>query len=320
MFYQFKFGRICLMGIKFYLLFPCLSSCSRSNQTTLSFYNKSNHLIDSIVIEFDQKVTLVSLKTGSKTDFVIPNFDIKNKREEQLAFRVFKGNKIFVGFWGFHDYGQIAQKDEKFFIYENGIGYNEKPLQKPIEFNLYFYNASEKRIDSIYGINNTILKITEFSPRKFEVKYHYRKIGKNPDFLIKIDGKEYKKKLDSHDFENWNTTQAFLYFKNDSLTIGTLPWGEPLEFIINLQIKIPVNYDSIILESPSITKVYNDVEHGEKKIILNYKTFREHPIINIFARGKKTVLDLRKHDFSNLYYHQKILFLEDNGIRSLIDD
>lgn len=226
--------------------------------------------------------------------------------------------KVFIGSWGFHDYGVLASKNEVFYIFENGISSTDKELQKPKEFNLYFYNASSGKVDSFISRDNAIIKITERTPRSFEVIYDYNKIEKSKEFSIMIDGKKRSSPI-QHDFSYWNNAQTNFLFENDSLKTGVLPWREPLEFIFELIVKIPVPSDSVRAESDAIVKTYYFKKPNYLWIVFDFKKLKANPVFTVTVANKRYRVDLSSHDFSNIYYNQRIFFLEEKGIRSLTD-
>jgi len=132
-----------------------------------------------------------------------------------------------------------------------------------------------------------------------------------------MSGKKEIKEINFHDFDNWNNPQDFLYFENNRLIEGTIGWKEPLEFIVDLQIKIPEKADSIFIESSSITKVYNHSQPKYKSIVFDFKKFRAYPYFTVKVGNKKYQIDLSTHDFSNIYNHQKIIYLLPNEIKNI---
>ena len=278
------------------------------------FRNKNFQLVYNIV-KFQQ------LKIRDSLSYTFSNIEINSGREGDFSFKVYTKGKIYFGSWGFHDYGELALSHEEIYIYENGFGFKDKPPTKPKEFKLYFSNPSDKRIDSIFSDNNSIIKIYEATPRNFHITYDYDKIQIKPDFRVSIEGKKLSKSLAFHDFENWNDTQDFLHFEDDTLSNSvTVIWKEPLEFIVDLEVRIPDSLSSIKIESSAITKVYEYYKPKYKRIALDFKKFKASPIIYVNTQGKKYTIDLSKHDFSNIHYWQKIYYLESNGIRSVTDD
>ncbi len=303
-------------------LFPILMllfcSCSGQNTTTLTFVNKSPLEIDSIVLQKPGRVTLEKLLAGQRYSKTLEDVLINTNREGVFLFKVYLREKTLTGTWGFHDYGRLSSKNEVFYIFENGISSTEKPMKKPKEFRVYFYNASSKPVDSILNINNAIIKVNERSPRNFEIIYDYNNIEKAKEFTILIAG-ELKNSTIDHDFSNWNNNQAFYYFENDSLKKGSPPWREPLEFIVDLQVKLPFPSDSVSVVSDAMVKTYYFRQPNYLRIVFDFKKLRQSPVFMVITTNKKYKIDLSSHDFSNIYSRQKIFFLEEKGIRSLTE-
>src|SRR5215218_1698916 len=96
-----------------FLLFA-FTACNSQNQSTLTFFNKSSYLIDSIMIQLDKPVTIGQLKAGESYSHNFSNIEINSGREGQFSFKVFTHGKVFLGLWGFHDYGELAVNHEEF--------------------------------------------------------------------------------------------------------------------------------------------------------------------------------------------------------------
>jgi hypothetical protein len=180
---------------------------------------------------------------------------------------------------------------------------------------VYFYNASNKTIDSIINIKNSIKSVNELSPRSFEIIYDFDKIQKLNELSVIISKERINSRID-HDFDNWNIDQATFYYENDSIKKGPLPWREPLEFQFDLEIKLPVCSDSVKVESTATVKTYYLKQKKYLKVVFDFKKLRKNPIFKIKAANKEYIVDLSSHDFSNIYLHQLIYCLDDKGIKS----
>lgn len=303
------------MKLSVVVILTAFSSCFSQNNTSIIFMNNSSHEVDSVVLQHAKKEITGKIKPGENYTFKLENIVLDNGREGGFGFSVYTNKKIFSGGWGFHDFGGFARHSETFYIYDNGINYINKPIVKPSEFKLYFYNYSSETIDSIYSLNNSIIKTNEYSPRNREIVYNYNKLENNPWLLIRLSGKEYRKKIIFP--TDWNNNQSFFSFLNDSLVYGTKSWTEPLEFIIDLEIKTSDNIDSVGIESESIIKVYNFTQPKYKRIIFDYKRFKTNPSFKIYVRNKIFTGRLSNDEFSNVYFNQKIFFLYENGVRNL---
>jgi hypothetical protein len=295
-----------------------VASCHSLNNVSLTFFNKSSFAIDSIVIQKPEKVIIGKITVGQQLSKSLNDVQLNTNNEGAFPFAVYRKDKVLTGTWGFHDFGMLSSKTETFYIHDNSITSTDKPLQKPKEFRLYFHNASSQLVDSIIDTNGAIIKVNEFSPRNFEVVYDYGKIEHFKEFAIAIDKKRWSSKID-HDFSNWNNNQIFLYFENDTLKKGTSPWREPLEFIVDLQVNLPFPSDSVKVESDAIVKTYYFHQPKYIKIVFDFKKLKPNPVFTVIAKNKKYQVDLSSHDFSNIYSNQKILYLEEKGIRSLTD-
>lgn len=307
------------MTILYLLFLQALASCYFQNNTTLTFVNKSSYNIDSIVVDGSRAIKLIKLPKGESRSVNVQAININKSGEGAFPFYAYFNGRQLPGYWGSHEYGELNSHDEKFFIFDNGISSIEKPLVKPKEFKLFFYNASPSSIDTILSSNNTIIKINETTPRSLEIVYDYTKIEKSKEFIIVLSGKKLQKRLDFHDFENWNYCQESLHFANDTLKPGSLGWKEPLEFIIDVEVKISPPLDSITIESNSLIKIYNFQQPKYKRIVLDFKKLKESPYMSINTGRKKYSIDLSKHNFSNIYIHQKIYTLNEDGLKCLTE-
>jgi hypothetical protein len=209
---------------------------------------------------------------------------LNTNNEGAFPFAVYRKDKTFTGTWGFHDLGMLSSKKETFYIHDNSITSTDKGLQKPKEFKLYFYNASFQLVDSIIDTNGAIIKVNESSPRNIEVVYDYDKIEHYKEYAIAIDRKRWSSKID-HDFSNWNNTQTFFYFENDTLKKGSPPWREPLEFIVDLQVNLQFPSDSVIVESNAIVKSYYFHQPKYVKIVFDFKKAKAKSCI--YSNGEK---------------------------------
>jgi hypothetical protein len=284
----------------------------------LTFINKSSFIIDSIVIQNPEKIVIGIITVGQRFSKNINDVQMKTNNEGAFPFAVYQNDKVLTGTWGFHDFGMLNSKKETFYIHDNGITYTDQPLLKPKEFKLYFYNASTQLIDSIMDTNGAIIKVNESSPRNIEVVYDYDKIEQIKEFVIAIAGKRWSSKID-HDFSNWNYNQTSFHFENNTLKKGPPTWREPFEFIVDLQVNLPFPSDSVKVESNAIVKTYYFHQPNYVKIVFDFKKLKQNPVFTVTAKSKKYQVDLSSHDFSNIYSYQKIMHLEEKGIRSLTD-
>ena len=302
--------------LPFFLL--VFTSCHSQNNVSLTFVNKSSFAIDSIVIQNPEKVIIGKITVGQQFSKSLNDVQVNTNNEGAFPFAVYQKDKVLTGTWGFHDFGMLSSKKETFYIHDNGITSTDKPLQKPKEFKLYFYNASSRLIDSIIDTNGAIIQVNESSPRNFEVVYDYDKLEHFKEFAIAIDKKRWSSKID-HDFSNWNSNQSFFYFENDTLKKGSPPWKEPLEFIVDLQVNLPFPSDSVKVESNAIAKTYYFHQPNYVKVVFDVQKLKQNPVFTVTAKNKKYQVDLSSNDFSNIYSYQKIMYLEEKGIRSLTD-
>ena len=294
-----------------------LSSCYGQNTTTLTFVNKAKFDVDSIVVLKPDRISFEKLSIGQQYSKTVQDVLINSNREGAFPFTVYIHGQTFSGTWGFHDFGMLGSKTEKFYIFNNGISTSEKALEKPNDFKVYFYNASGKTVDSFFSSNNAIKKVIELSPRSFEIVYHFDKIEKLNEFSVIIDGDSKSSQIE-HNFDNWNISQTFFYYENDSIKKGSLPWREPLEFQFDLEVKLPIPSDSVKVESPATVKTYYFKQPNYLKVVFDFKKLRHNPIFKINVSNKEYVVDLSSHDFSNIYSHQLIYYLDDKGIRSMM--
>ena len=302
----------------FPFLLIVFTSCYSKNSTTLTFVNNSSFYVDSIVIQYPHKIVFEGLRVGQQYSKTIKDVEINSNDEGLFPFAVFKKGSVLGGTWGFHDWGTLASANETFYIFDNGVASRNESLKKPQEFKLYFYNASVEKVDSFINSQNAILKVNENSPRKFEIVYDFNKIEASKVFSVAIGGKR-KSSLIEHDFSNWNNNQTFFHFEKDSLKKGSLPWREPLEFQVDLEVKLPFPSDSVKVESDAIVKTYYFNQPKYVKIVFDFKKLKQNPVFTVTVSNKRYKVDLSSHDFSNIYYNQKILYLEQTGIRSLTD-
>ena len=305
------------MKVFYLFLLLVLTSCYGQNNKTLTFVNKSSNQIDSIIVIENKNINLGKLNVGQQYSKHFASVKFSTNNEGTFSFIAYLNDKKFTGSWGFHDFGMFGSNQEVFYIFDNGISYSDKQLLKPQEFKLYFYNTTEKNIDTIISLNNSIIKINERTPRNIEIIYDYNKFESSPEFIGVFSDDKMSLKIDFHDFRNWNNNQAFINFSKGKLKEDPLEWKEPLEFIIDLQIKIQEPVDSVVIESTALTKTYNYHQPKYKSIVFDFNQLEQNPIIKVKAGNKNYTINLSSHDFSNIRDYQRIYFLEQNGIRSL---
>ena len=305
------------MKIFYLFLLLALTSCYGQKNKTLTFVNKSSNQIDSIVVIENKNINLGKLNVGQQYSKHLTNVKFSTNNEGIFSFVAYLNDKKFTGSWGFHDFGMFSSSQEAFYVFDNGISYSDKKLIKPQEFKLYFYNTTEKNIDTILSPNNSIIKINERTPRSIEIIYDYNKFESSPEFIAVLSADKMSLKIDFHDFCNWNNNQAFLNFSNGKLKEDPLEWKEPLEYIIDLQIKIQIPADSVVIESIALTKTYNYDQPKFKKIVFDFNKLKQNPIVKVKVGNKNYTINFSSHDFSNIYDHQSIYILEEQGIRSL---
>jgi hypothetical protein len=96
-----------------------------------------------------------------------------------------------------------------------------------------------------------------------------------------------------------------------------LPSREPLEFTVDLQVNLPLRSDSVKVESSAIVKTYFFQQPNYLRIVFDFRKLKQNPVFTVSALNKNFKVDLSSHDFSNIYYNQKIFYLDETGIRSL---
>src|SRR5215203_3539954 len=94
----------------FFLIFFC--SCYGQNTTTLTFVNKSQLDVDSIVILKPDRVNFEKLSVGLQYSKKVHDVLINSNREGAFPFTVYMNGQTFTGTWGFHDFGILASKTE----------------------------------------------------------------------------------------------------------------------------------------------------------------------------------------------------------------
>lgn len=292
------------------------TSCFGQSSTTLTFVNKSNWEIDSIVLFKPDRVVLKKIDVKQQYSKTLDYIQINTNREGAFPFTVYTKEKTLLGSWGFHDFGMLISKTEVFYIFDNGINTTGTPIEKPKELKLYFYNASNESINSFFAFRNTLKEVKELSPRSFEIIFDFDSIEKSNDFIVIINGKRKVCKIE-HDFNNWNDNQTFLYYENNSIKKGNLPWRKPLEFRVDIENKLQFPSDSVKVKSNALVKTYYYKQPNYLSVVFDFDKLKQNPIFTIEVANKKYTIDLSSHDFSNIYLHQKIYFLDENGIKSL---
>ena len=305
------------MKVFYLFLLLALTSCYGQKNITLTFVNKSSNQIDSIIVIENKNINLGKLNVGQQYSKHLSNIKFSTNNEGSFSFIAYLNDKKFTGSWGFHDFGMFGSNQEVLYVFDNGISYSDKQLLKPQEFKLYFYNTTEKNIDTILSLNNSIIKINERTPRNIEIIYDYNKFESSPEFIGIFSADKMSSKIDFHDFSNWNNNQASLYLSKGKLKEGPLEWKEPLEFIIDLQIKIQVPADSVVIESTALIETYNYSQPNYKSIVFDFNKLIQNPIIKVKVGNKNYTINLSSHDFSIIYDYQSIYFLEEQGIKSL---
>jgi hypothetical protein len=73
------------------------------------------------------------------------------------------------------------------------------------------------------------------------------------------------------------------------------------------------------VESNAIAKTYYFHQPNYVKVVFDVQKLKQNPVFTVTAKNKKYQVDLSSNDFSNIYSYQKIMYLEEKGIRSLTD-
>ena len=195
-----------------------LNSCNSQNATTLNFFNKTDVVIDSITIFSENEIYKIgSIKKDSTFKIDINNIEFKTNSEGENLFKVYFKKNILGSGWGFHYDKQLKVNNETFYINNNGIRRKDVKVEKPKVATLFFYNDSDKLIDSIYSNNNSILKIIQRNESKVNIEYDFDKFLKDPEFNIILSGKNYRIKIDDYKLNNYDKPFYFLIFKNNEL-------------------------------------------------------------------------------------------------------
>ena len=195
-----------------------LNSCNSQNATTLNFFNKTDVVIDSITIFSENEIYKIgSIKKDSTFKLDINNIEFKTNSEGENLFKVYFKKNILGSGWGFHYDKQLKVNNETFYINNNGIRRKDVKVEKPKVATLFFYNDSDKLIDSIYSNNNSILKIIQRNESKVNIEYDFDKFLKDPEFNIILSGKNYRIKIDDYKLNNYEKPFYFLIFKNNEL-------------------------------------------------------------------------------------------------------
>lgn len=286
-----------------------LASCkSQTNLVVIEIHNRSSKPIDSIVV---QKKSVLNIAPGKTTHILgdLTKESVSGKGAFPLD--IYQNGKRFPARWGFHDWGVVFSAKDSIYLYDHGLSFNGQPLQMPPTLSLFFSLCKSQHIDSIYSLNNSIMKIRESSPLHREVVYNYKLLREKPVFLMRMEGKEYRKDLRSHDFENWNNAQDFLTFANGEFNVEASNCDQ--EFIVDLVIRTDDRPESITTSSTALTKAYNEEKPRSKRFVFDYKKLKQNPVFVIQVNGKELSKDLSSY-LSNPYAYQKIFTLTSGGI------
>lgn len=303
--------RFCVC-VLFILLF---SSCKGQREIELVITNRSSSLIDSVVINFPGQYKAELIRPGLAKKMVIDVSSVNSYQEGIHSGLIFVGSKRYRFNWGFHDWGSFATKTDRMYFFEHGINYEDKPLEKPKTFTVFFYNYSNKAIDSIFNSNDAIIKLNERTPRNLEVVYDYQKIKAKPEFLVSMDGRQYRFPLDDHHFDDWNLTREILSFENDSITLYKTP-RHPLEFIVDIQIDVNIPADSLGVDASGITKIYR-ISNRFLRIVFDYAQFKLNPEFVISSDALSFSGDLHGYNFSSGQTNQVLFILKGDGLVQL---
>jgi len=195
----------------------CVFSCSGQqppDTITLHITNRSDNLIDSVVIGYKQ-IKMIAIKPGEKQTLKIDVSQFPSQHEGVIPVYVYKNERKFAAQFGFHDWGVFPKKEESLYVFDKGINNKDELVTKPLHLILYVIPKTSTAIDSI-EISSLILKKKTKQPTFTELLLDFSLFEKEPEIKVHQKGKVYTLKID-HDWNNWNYNQELIYIYDNGI-------------------------------------------------------------------------------------------------------
>lgn len=192
-------------------------SCS-NNKVKLKIFNHSSFVIDSIVLpnQPGEKFGL-ELKQADSVSYVVSLKPGSLKDEGSFLIYFYLKDRKFMRTWGFHDWGSISKKEERFYIFDHGVNTINEPLTRPYQFTLHILDDSEVPKDSIQTRAGGM--ILEKRGQYTRLISNYDSLVKNPYLKLYKNGIVIERKLPI-DFTDWWKLEYFVTVL-DSVVVKT---------------------------------------------------------------------------------------------------
>jgi hypothetical protein len=193
--------------------------CKGSDTVHVTINNKSNVIIDSVVIPSHLSYHFA---IGSGTSKTLPvNLDRKDLSSKgAFAIYIYQKGKRTITEFGFHDFGKVDRLAENIFVFDHGLSGTNKAPEMPAVFKLYIFSKDSTVVDSIRFAESLESRIIVY-PNYRECIIDFEKFSEQPVVRLLQQGK-WKSLQIENDWDNWNRNSLFIYIGKD----GTLSYSE----------------------------------------------------------------------------------------------
>lgn len=195
-----------LLIVSSFLLYAC------GNNTTVTFINKSDQILDSVFFPHSKKSYPLFLKKGEQKKIEIDISTIQPGQDGILGVWIYRNKKILPASFGYDEFGMENEPPgSSIYVFEKGYQNIDRPLKKPTEFDLYLSNKSGLPVDSVkFGEKQLKAALYPYNNGDVTIKLIYDEVEKKPEITLFQNNRKYVIAFE-HDWDNWNYNQGMYY-------------------------------------------------------------------------------------------------------------
>ena len=188
------------------------------NNTTVSFINKSDQILDSAYFPHNKKSYALLLKKGEEKKIEIDISAIEPGQDGTLNVWIYRNKKILPASFSYDEFGMEHEPPgSRIYVFDKGYQNIDRALEKPTEFDLYLSNKSDYPIDSVkFGEKQIKASLYRYDNGGVTIKLLYNEVEKKPVITLFQNKNKYLITFE-HDWDNWNYNQGSFYLYNKGI-------------------------------------------------------------------------------------------------------
>jgi hypothetical protein len=286
------------------LFFSCLFASSFA-QVQMTIYNMCSVTLDSVVFSLYKPLKIGSVEKGSKKTIFING--------DQAYFHSFA--PFDISFYSSVLNTQIQWDKAGFvdtlYFFDHGISRSKTGPNRPKSYSLTIVNYSSRKIDSIFSKSNSINRIIEWTPKRFEVDINHEMIDLDNRIFIQIGKKLIVGSISGDDFNDWSKNSTSLFVKNDSAYLNWPEEEKETEYLLYFEIQDKINPNTIkILSKNLIKSYYND---NYIRSVFLYDEFMKKPSFQVKIGKKIHSINVEKQNL-NETPNSQYFYVSKNGV------